>query len=106
MYKTRVAINSDQYLDVTEALVFTGGLDRLASLPAARSISLPYFVRIFKTGSIMISWPGLMPHVEGTPMDLRSPRLLGDALRWYDYDRGFLLSRNLDRPGELTYNAR
>ncbi|KAK3925720.1 Galactose mutarotase [Frankliniella fusca] len=49
---------------------------------------------------------GAMPSVEGTAMDLRSPRLLGDVLRDTDFDRSFVVTRGVEqRSEELTYMA-
>ncbi|XP_026284284.1 galactose mutarotase-like [Frankliniella occidentalis] len=48
---------------------------------------------------------GEMPHVEGTPMDLRSPRLLGDVLQNTDFDRSFVVTRGVERPDDLVYSA-
>ncbi|XP_026281540.1 galactose mutarotase isoform X2 [Frankliniella occidentalis] len=48
---------------------------------------------------------GAFAHVEGTPLDFRTPRLLGDVLPKFDVDHNFVITRGLERPAEMVYVA-
>lgn len=48
---------------------------------------------------------GAMPPVEGTAMDLRTPRLLGEVLQAQDFDTNFVVTRGYEQPGDLIYVA-
>lgn len=48
---------------------------------------------------------GAFVHVEGTPLDLRTPRLLRDVLAKVDLDLNYIVTRGLERPRDMVYVA-
>ncbi|KAK3920887.1 Galactose mutarotase [Frankliniella fusca] len=48
---------------------------------------------------------GAFAHVGGTPLDFRTPRLLGDVLPSSEVDHNYVITRGLERPAEMVYAA-